>query len=305
MTHKIEEMRRDRITEDATNFNTTREFLLTSEDEIDLDAAYGYFIQELNSNAIMKRQLSDGRKIIRFEIEGNEDAVGKYWTARVEWGGPSGSAREEYPEEPPPYYPKTITTEGGTARITQAYDETYYSCPNYEATTNFCGIGWNGEQNEGCDIIVPCLSFTLEKEFLYEDVTVAQEIRWSEITGCVNHAAFHDYPPGTVLFTGVSGSTFTAYGDELIDIEGEDDDGNPIVTTYKKAITKFKMTFKFRCSPNETFDVAGVRITKGGWQYYWVLKEATDTEDGKTRKDNVGVYVNTVYRTADFGDLGL
>lgn len=299
MTARIEERRRGRIIADTSGSTLYREYDLIYADEVTLQTAY----DDLNSYARAYKRLGTGRVLTRMEIEETEESISNHWSGRLEWGALPKENEIDYPEEPLEILAETFSSEGGTAHIKDGLDETIYSCPNETARTNYCGIGWNGEDNEGTDIVVPTFSFQLEKEFDYEDVTAQVKTYWANMTGKVNSDLFNGFDPGTILFMGVSGATQVTYDDTLV-TKAELINGEIVNVTYKKAKIIIRCQFKFRCAPNwNQLEVAGVNITKTGWQYYWVLKEPRDILGARTRLVPVGVYVNTVYRTTSFSDL--
>jgi hypothetical protein len=122
-------------------------------------------------------------------------------------------------------------------------------------------------------------------------VTDAYIKNLSRITGCTNNGAFRTFAAGEVLFFGCSGSQ-----------EWDSQKGNG----------PWSLSFKFAASQNAGGDseLPALKIgtidgiEKKGHEYLWVRYE--DAGDGGVLyKKPKYVYVNRVYREANFSDLGL
>ncbi len=100
------------------------------------------------------------------------------------------------------------------------------------------------------------------------------------LTGKTNAGAFRSFAIGEVLFLGASGS--------------------------RRGAEDWAITFKFAASRNATgLTIGGITgVAKGGWEYLWVMY--ADAEDsGHLVKQPVGVYVERVYDSGNYADLGI
>lgn len=291
MSYTIEEKSKDRYSEDSSGVTIHGEYELIADDAMTRGDATAHFMEYVPRQKAAPSGALLG--ISSFDVEVEDESLDRKWNCVVEWTSDAsgGGENAEYPEEP--VIMETFTTEGGTARITQAMDETRYSIDGNMVPDMRGGIGWNGDKFEGCDVVCPAFSFTLEKT--YTDMTSADKTALANVTGKVNLDSFRGYDAGTVLFMGVSGQTEVCYDGTLVVI-GD--------TIYRKATVKYKCRFAFRCQPNVQLNVAGTAFNKGGWQYYWVLRHKDDDSSSKmTVETPIGVYVNTVYRMTSFADL--
>lgn len=194
---------------------------------------------------------------------------------------------------------RSFDTSGGTAHITQgivdadfAQGDQRYNAPGTPAAPTLKGaIGVDGDSVSGVDIVVPSLTWTETYDVPWRYVS-GQYIRSvGRLTGTTNNAAFRGFPAGEVLFMGCSGSQ-----------EWDSDKGDGPWT----------LSYKFVQSPNagsgETLppitvgDITG--ITKKGHEYMWIRYEDEASTDTLFKKPK-HVYVNRVYRSADFATLGI
>lgn len=161
----------------------------------------------------------------------------------------------------------------------------------YPATAKDAGgfIGWDGKTKdvEGCEVLAPTMRKTFTKLIRRSALNAAWERRMFTVVRHVNSKKFKGWEPGEVLFIGCSYS-------------GSDESGELIL-----------VNFNFAIAPNES----NVEITpdiviskKDGWHYVWAMPDDTiqTVADAKQLKKTViGAYVEQVYKTADFGILGL
>jgi len=177
----------------------------------------------------------------------------------------------------------TFDTGGGTQHITQSLLTVGKYPP--EAADFGGAIGYDGESVAGVDIVQPVQSFS-ETHYLKDNkITTAYKKGVSSITGTMNNDAFRGYNPGEVLFLGASGTRRGTSSDSLWDV-----------------------TYKFSVSPNrKNFKVGDITVTeKYGWDYMWV-RYADHVDDAKKTllKKPVAVYIERVYKIANFGALGI
>lgn len=195
---------------------------------------------------------------------------------------------------------RSFDTSGGSQHITQALENvTVLTGPSGQTTITTSGeskfpstaptfngaIGVDGQSVNGVDIVVPALSWTETYDVPHQYITSGYIKAVAGLTGSTNKGAFRTFAAGEVLFMGCSGAQ-----------EWDDQRGNGPWT----------LSYKFVASPNVTGqrigDITG--ITKKGHQYLWVRYEDSVSSNELVKKPKA-VYVNTVYREGDFGNLGI
>lgn len=143
-------------------------------------------------------------------------------------------------------------------------------------------VGFNGEDVEGIDIVIPSFKFTEVHPIPDTAMTSAYRKKLLSLTGTTNKAAFRDFEAGEVLFTGSSGS--------------------------KNGTEKWLMTFNFEALPNKTnVKAGGITIDlKKGWEYI-AIRYKKQLSDDKTRINvtPLQVDVHKMYEESDFADLGI
>jgi hypothetical protein len=176
---------------------------------------------------------------------------------------------------------RSFETGGTTTHITQAIAETKFGT----GPAMNKAIGVSGDGVAGVDIIVPQLTWTETYDVPARYVTTSYITSLHNLCGTVNGSPFRGFLAGEVLFSGASGS-------QQWDTEKGDGPWN--------------LSFKFSASPNATdLSIGSVtEIAKKGHEYLWVLYE-DDVSDNTLLKKPKAVYVNQVYRTANFSGLGI
>ena len=176
---------------------------------------------------------------------------------------------------------RSFETGGTTTHITQAIAETKFG----EGPGMNRAIGLSGDGVAGVDIIVPQLTWTETYDVPSRYVTTSYITSLHNLCGTVNGSSFRGFLAGEVLFSGASGSQ---------QWDSEKGDG------------PWNLSFKFSASPNATgLSIGSVTgIAKKGHEYLWVLYE-DDVSDDTLLKKPKAVYVNQVYRTANFSGLGI
>lgn len=210
---------------------------------------------------------------------------------------------------------RSFDTSGGTQHITQSplYDDTTtevlengfpivarnatgerkYGLSGVTPPDQFGAIGVDGDSVAGVDIIVPALSWTENYDVPSSYVTAAYIKRTAFLTGTVNSAAFRTFLAGEVLFLGCSGNQ---------DWDADKGDG------------PWSLAYKFVASPNagagettkalKVGDIGG--IVKKGHEYLWVKYESSvGVGSADLLKRPKYVYVNEVYPSANFSQLGI
>lgn len=188
---------------------------------------------------------------------------------------------------------RSFDTGGATQHITQAIPngETRFHTGSPAAPNMKGAIGVDGDSVKGVDIVVPQLTWTETYDVpnLYVSTNYVKKV--SSLTGTVNDATFRGFAAGEVLFLGASGSQ---------QWDSQKGDG------------PWSLSYKFVASANQGFgktlpaatigDITG--IEKDGHDYLWVRYE--DTVENETLfKRPKFVYVDKVYRRANFAELGI
>jgi len=176
----------------------------------------------------------------------------------------------------------TFDTGGGNVRITQSIS-TINSYAASGTPPDFQGaIGVTTDAVEGVDITSPVFNFT-ETHYIDDSlIDGAYKLALFRLTGRVNDTTFKGFAAGEVLFLGASGS--------------------------KRGDEKWAITFRFAASPNATgLSIGSISgVDKGGWEYLWVRYEDTaDTIAFALVKQPSAVYIEQVYYSDDFSDLGI
>ena len=217
-----------------------------------------------------------------------EDSAGRIFegTARFEEGSDVESAGVEFGA-----WPSSFTTTGGSARKTRSLGTSAY--PVYGTAPDFNSmIGWNGEEFDGVDAVVPAFSFELSKTtgegFIADFGTFANEI--SQYVGTVNDAPFMGFKRGNVLFNGITSGNYQ----------------KKEATETADAYYYWTLTYSFTASPSSEFAVGPATISKGGWEYLWYLTEKSfDPESGMVVPAIRAAYVEQIYPYSNFSKLGL
>ena len=173
-------------------------------------------------------------------------------------------------------------TGGGSQHITQSNGTTRYGKSAENAPDFQSAIGVTKDSVEGADIVVPVFNFSETHIIATSIVSAAYRAFLFNRTGQVNAGVFKGFQAKEVLFLGASGS--------------------------RRAAEDWEITFRFAVSENKTGIVIGdiISIAKKGWEYLWV--RYADEVDGTANaivKRPVAVYVEEVYDTGDFADLGI
>lgn len=153
---------------------------------------------------------------------------------------------------------------------------------------NVQGIGDQGDRVEGVDIYVPRYDWT-ETHYLPEAyVTQAYKTSLFRTCGKINGDPFRGFERGEVLLMGATGQWRPEHED-------------------------YRMAFSFSARENRNdlgiTDTDGTKygdVVKGGWDYVWFRYTTNeDADSGELRQWVTGVYVEQVYRYADFSVLGI
>ena len=175
-------------------------------------------------------------------------------------------------------------TGGGTMHRNQSL-KTVSKVPNDAPDFNGA-IEVDNEGNvNGVDVTMPVLNFTETHTMNGSRVTTSYKKSVAALTGTVNRSGFRGFSAGEVLFLGASGTKRS-----------------------KKPNAPWEITFRFAVSPNQSsLQVGKLKVpNKKGWDYLWVRYADKVAENRKNViKEPVAAYVEQVYPTGDFGNLGL
>ena len=175
-------------------------------------------------------------------------------------------------------------TGGGTMHRNQSL-KTVSKVPNDAPDFNGA-IEVDNEGNvNGVDVTMPVLNFTETHTMNGSRVTTSYKKTVAALTGTVNSSGFRGFSAGEVLFLGASGAKRS-----------------------KKPNAPWEITFRFAVSPNQSsLQVGKLKVSnKRGWDYLWVRYADKVAENRKNViKEPVAAYVEQVYPTGDFGNLGL
>ena len=206
-----------------------------------------------------------------------------------------GAEDDEQPD--PLKRSRSFDTGGATQHITQAITVGEGGAQDFEfrfpgtAANQSGAIGVDGDTVQGVDIIVPQLTWTETYDVPNQFITTNYIKALSNATGTVNDAPFRQFATGEVLFTGASGSQ-----------QWDSDKGDG----------PWNLSYKFVASANygngKTMPAITIGtisgIAKDGHDYLWVRYE--DSVNGNALiKLPKAVYVDRVYRRADFSKLGI
>jgi len=193
---------------------------------------------------------------------------------------------------------RSFDTTGGTQHITQAAggaivvngtttttESTESKFPPSTAPSMNSAIGVDDNGVNGVDIVVPQLQWQESYDVPNAYVTNGYITGVAALTGTVNNGGFRGFSAGEVLFLGCSGSQ-----------EWDDQKGRG----------PWSLTYRFVASPNVTNQTIGdvTGINKKGHEYLWVRYETAESSGVLIKKPKF-VYVNKVYRDANFAALGI
>ena len=179
---------------------------------------------------------------------------------------------------------RSFDTTGGTQHMTQAFGETRYG---EFANDQKGAIAVDSNGVNGVDVVMPQLQWQESYDVPNAYVTSLWIRGIAGVTGTTNIASFRGFERGEVLFTGCSGSQ-----------EWDDQKGRG----------PWSLSFRFVASKNVTGETIGdiTGVAKKGHEYLWV--RYYETQGGSSPslvKIPAAVYVNKVYREADFSALGI
>ena len=185
----------------------------------------------------------------------------------------------------------SFDTSSESQRMTNSLATLSSHAPPGQTPPNHRGaIGVNNGNIEGCDVIVPTLTFSMTRT-RNGIITMPFIQMLHAMTGKINGSSFLGFLPGEVLFEGASGSQKIT---------------EPKTPTAEGNLPLFDVTYKFRLSYSAShLDVGDIQVAfKRGWDYFWVQYVENMDNDSQTLVQRpVAAYVEQVYRHADFNVL--
>lgn len=231
---------------------------------------------------------TDGEARLEFDTYSLEYLGDDAWQLTANY---SKEGFEEQGSPQPIRRSRSFDTAGGQEHITQAIASKVSKQGSSNAPYSEKVIGFDGENVNGVDIIVPQLSWTENYE-IPDSFFRPDYIRIvSQATGSTNKATFRGFEQGEVLFLGCSGSQ-------------EWDEG--------KGPSPWVLSYKFSISPNAGFgsSVPAIQVgdvtnvNKRGHEYLHTYYEDS-VSDNRIFKVPKLVYVHQVYPETDFSLLGI
>ena len=217
------------------------------------------------------------------EVEVTERVNRDTWKVKAIWKDEDSDDPDD-PDEDEKTTSFAFDTGGGTMHRNQSL-KTVSKVPNDAPDFNGA-IEVDNEGNvNGVDVTMPVLNFTETHTMNGSRVTTSYKKTVAALTGTVNSSSFRGFSAGEVLFLGASGTKRS-----------------------KKPNAPWEITFRFAVSPNQSsLQVGKLKVSnKKGWDYLWVRYADKVAENRKNViKEPVAAYVEQVYPTGDFGNLGL
>ena len=217
------------------------------------------------------------------EVEVTERVNRDTWKVKAIWKDEDSDDPDD-PDEDEETISFAFDTGGGTMHRNQSL-KTVSKVPNDAPDFNGA-IEVDNEGNvNGVDVTMPVLNFTETHTMNGSRVTTSYKKTVAALTGTVHSSSFRGFSAGEVLFLGASGTKRS-----------------------KKPNAPWEITFRFAVSPNQSsLQVGKLKVSnKKGWDYLWVRYADKVAENRKNGiKEPVAAYVEQVYPTGDFGNLGL
>lgn len=218
------------------------------------------------------------------EIEVDERVNADTWRVKAVYGPDESGTDDSGDDGDEETSSFAFDTGGGTMHRNQSL-ETVSRTPS-DAPDFHGAIEVDNEGNvNGVDVTMPVLNFTETHTFSSSKVTSSYRKSVAAATGSVNKSSFRGFAAGEVLFLGASGSKRS-----------------------RKSDSPWEITFRFAVSPNQSgLKVGDLTVSqKKGWDYLWVRYADKVSDSGKNViKKPVAAYVERVYPSGDFGDLGI
>ncbi len=216
-----------------------------------------------------------GRVLYRQHFQLSHEEVG-IWRVTVPYGPTEPKESGDAPD-----FSFDISTD--SVRITQAIETiSRYPAAGGGAAPDLKGaIGWNGEEAEGVDIIIPKCTLSYKVIVDDADMTDAFKRDLSKLVGKTNDATWKDYDEDELLLTGISGR-------------------------YRYKEQDWELNFSIAVSEGKTGLTIGALtgINKPGWAYLDVKYKKSVSGANKILEPEF-VYIQRVYDQGDFDTLPL
>lgn len=180
-------------------------------------------------------------------------------------------------------YSLSISTGGGSIRVTNSFNTTSYPAPSATAPDFKSAIDVRDGKPQGIDRVLPAVKLTLRYRLTRPVDIFAYTKICSDLTGTVNNDALMGYAAGELLFLGTNGEFGNQKDPEL--------------------------QFDWVASKNADLTIADITsVAKGGHEYLWILYEDEDTGTGGSAyvvQKPRAAYVERIYTEGDHSLLSL
>lgn len=214
------------------------------------------------------------------------------WEVDVEWTEESSEKSKQRPEGQPleNMVKWSFDTTGQTQRITVAKKEVARGerSQSYPAPDMLGAIGWDGQQLQGVDVIIPSLKITATVPYKPSEVTKEWIANLARATGKTNSKKWQGFEIGELLYIGSTGTKEV-----------------PLANGVPQQ-KPFDVVHSFEASENQKpYTVGPITIEEGkkGWEYAWLRFEQVDDANSVVYPKPVHAYIDQVYDEFDFKNL--
>lgn len=180
-------------------------------------------------------------------------------------------------------YKFSFDTTGGQQHVSQSKETiSKTAIPGQEAPDFKGAINVSGDRVDGVDLVIPALKFQLTYKVPQATLTTDYVRTLARMTGTTNADEFLGFAAGELLFLG-------ATGEQALN-------GDP------------EVTYHFEASENIVNQAIGdiVVPAKKGHEFLWVWYQPEEDDNAKRLVQRpFAAYVERVYRSTNFSDLGL
>lgn len=214
------------------------------------------------------------------------------WEVDVEWSEESSEKSKQRPEGQPleNMVKWSFDTTGQTQRITVAKKEVARGqrSSSYPAPEMYGAIGWDGQQLQGVDVVIPSLKITATVPYKPSEVTKEWIANLARATGKTNKKKWQGFDIGELLYIGSTGTKEV-----------------PLALGIAQQ-KPFDVVHSFEASENQKpYTVGPITIEEGkkGWEYAWLRFEQVDDANTIVFPKPVHAYIDQMYDEFDFKDL--
>lgn len=214
------------------------------------------------------------------------------WEVDVEWAEESSEKSKQRPENQPleNMVKWSFDTTGQTQRVTVAKKEIARGSrsQSYPAPDMYGAIGWDGQQLQGVDTVIPSLKVTATVPYKPSAITKEWIADLARNTGKTNSKDWQGFKAGELLFIGSTGTKDVPLSLGITQQKPMD-----VVHTFEASENQDKYT------------VGAITIETGkkGWEYAWVRFEQVDDANSIVYPKPVHAYIDQVYDEFDFKKL--